>query len=332
MARKDRDQRRAREAASRQRREAHAAAAAAAERLRMPVTQASTLLADALTGAGLDQLAARARVLEFDENYSLHDMPLIALVDALKAAGAVSLIDRVMAGDFDSTPEDNAAFYQTPRGRAERADVERMLADPGIRAQADKAIAAMAAADPRAQQRFLKEHVAAGTLAPPSAPATAADLADEQYAEARPLLTARLHGYRLGTQQIVAAAKLARRSGGRNWELGCDCDCDDATGHTGVPASWYCHATYNGITLGVAGQPNPETAARGFVARILDGGQCQHCKRVSTTNPYGAPGGNKILASTREKWTDAEQQAAGICLWTLQGTDWTRSCQQDGSA
>lgn len=326
---KDRAARLAREAASRARRQANAAPPAP-----LPVTEASTALVAALTEAGLRDLAERARRLEFDENYGRGPLPLHDLVAALIRAEQPSLIERVKAGDFDATPGDEAAFAATPRGRAEHAetaaDVAALPAE--LRAKMEASMAAMAA-DPAAQQRMMTEHVARmgdelnGPLVVPDEPDP-----DEPYdpaevhAALRPLLGERgPAGERLDTAEILACAEMAGRTGGQGFELGWARD--------GVPtdkAGWYAQADYTALgkphRVRVADLPGPAQACRAFLAQVLDGGRCTHCRRITSTNPAGVMGGDRMLLDGT-RFTDAEQRAGGICVWRRDGIHWKRGCQ-----
>lgn len=320
MGKRDRNGRVAKERAARERRTANAKPPAA-----LPMTEASVALAAALQAAGQSGLAERARRLQFDENYSADPFPLRTLVAELARAGLPQLIDRVAAGEFDSTPADNEAFAATPRGRAELAEYEQAMADPQVAAAAERFGEAVKNADPRRLEQIAKQGIAEI-----AEEATGAVLVDDDeivdpgeiHHALRGMLGERgPDGQRLDTPEILAAAEMAFRSGGQEFEIGWL--------HDDVPAeqrAWYAHATYQGTRLRVDGLPGPGAAAATFVSRVLDGGQCQLCGKLSTTDPARALGGDKTLLNGKQ-WTQADQVKAGICVWRRQGPHWVEGCR-----
>lgn len=77
-------------------------------------------LAQTLDGAGLFELARRAREGCYDEYESQSATPIVDLVTALRAAGRDDLAPRARAGEWDSTGEEADAW-------AESADGQRVL-------------------------------------------------------------------------------------------------------------------------------------------------------------------------------------------------------------
>jgi hypothetical protein len=339
VGRKDRDERRRREAASRARRSSNAAAARPPAPPPITSTEASTALVAALEYAGHHDLAERAAKLEFDDVMSPSALPLNDLVALLVQRGEVGLIDRVTAGDFDATPADQAAYDATPAGAREAAETDELWASipQETRDLFDQAMTKLAG-DPRAQQRMMQEHLAELQAAADRA----ADRAghrdtggaldddrpvgrDEVPKPLWPLLAATgPNGERLGVPAVVAAGELAGRTGGSDFEMGWTRD--------GVPterAGWYAQATWErhgNIRVGVYDQPGPVAAALAFAGRILDGGQCQGCGRITSTNPDGVMGGTRTLVDGRT-WTYEQQAEAGVCVWQRRGITWAMGCK-----
>lgn len=107
----------------------------------------------------------------------------------------------------------------------------------------------------------------------------------------------------LDSDVIVACADLVGRSGAKNFEIGYL--------HDDVPveeAGWYAYAQYQGARITAENKPSPEAAAEALARKILEGGQCTHCKRTVATH--------KINAKNR-------------CLWYREGTRWTPTCKEN---
>lgn len=71
----------------------------------------SERLAQALHAAGLFEMEKKAREGYYDDFKSPLMMPIVQLVNDLKAEGAVELAHRAMNGDFDATKEEARAWY-----------------------------------------------------------------------------------------------------------------------------------------------------------------------------------------------------------------------------
>lgn len=297
----------------------------------LPVTEASTALAAALTEAGLAHLAARARRLEYDENYSRHPLPLRQLVaDLIAAKAPAALIDRVTAGDFDCTDADAAAYAQTPRGRAEAAQTERDFAalPPGLRDQLDQMMQAVAE-DPQGQQRLMKEHVAT-MQAEHDAASRRAELvmlqsmgleperidASEVHPAVQSLLGARgPNGEKLDTMAVLAVAELIGRTGAREYELG-------TTGST----HWYASCKVMGQRVEAVAD-TPDAAAGALARKVVHGGKCVTCQRVITFDEAGIHAVDKTLPDGTT-WTAQQQADVGCCFWHRRGLHYVKSCQQ----
>jgi elongation factor P--beta-lysine ligase len=79
----------------------------------------SERLAKALEGAGLHDLAARARADEFHDYLSPHALPSIELDRALVAAGEAATIIRAAHhnGEWDATTEESEAWARSTEGK-----------------------------------------------------------------------------------------------------------------------------------------------------------------------------------------------------------------------
>jgi hypothetical protein len=77
-------------------------------------------LAAALTAAGLLELAEKARRGIYDDFESPETWPMLRLVSDLDHSGSLAadlLVDRVMAGEFDGTPEEAEAWAASADGQ-----------------------------------------------------------------------------------------------------------------------------------------------------------------------------------------------------------------------
>jgi hypothetical protein len=119
---------------------------------------------------------------------------------------------------------------------------------------------------------------------------------------------------------VKACADLVGRTGARSFECGYV--------NEGVPVAesgWYATALYKGMRITEQDKASPAEACDALAARLLSGGQCQHCGKLVTLNPAGAVARDVTLADGR-KWTAAEQAQAGLCHWTRAGARWERGC------
>jgi hypothetical protein len=320
-----RNDRAAREAASRAKRITNAAARPPRP---APATEASVKLAAALEDAGLPDLAERARRLHFDELYGPTAFPMFELVRELTRAGQPSLIDRVTGGEFDATEADHAAYERTPAGAAEAAEMRKIIAEhPELAARAEEVLGHIGR-DPRLQRRIAKEavaEIAAGD--DPRPPYAVDDDAPIEAADVMPGLRGLLGqrgpgGERLDTPEVLAAAELGGRTGAQGFELGWS---DDEPGTPSEKRGWYARAAYRGAVIAVDDHAGPSAAALAFAQRVMENAQCQHCKRLVTLNPAGAYARDVTLLDGRT-WSAAEQAAAGLCVWRREHVHWLRGC------
>lgn len=123
------------------------------------------------------------------------------------------------------------------------------------------------------------------------------------------------------TRRIMACAKVVERAGGAEFEVGYL----NQDAETMYEAQWWASARWRGVKLSSGSEHHsPGEACDALVRRLIDGGQCR-CGKVSSTNPAGAMGGDK-LTLLGEKWTHEEQVAAGVCVWTREGDLWKPGC------
>jgi hypothetical protein len=111
-------------------------------------------------------------------------------------------------------------------------------------------------------------------------------------------------GGALDEDAVLACTDLARRSGGKEFEIGYLHD--DPTGAQRA-TNWYAHVQYRGARLTGQG-PGPVEAADSLARRILAGGICIHC-------------GAKISLSGLHQPT--------ACWWRRLGDRWQRGCAED---
>ncbi|MGC5009768.1 hypothetical protein ACLQ2R_03280 [Streptosporangium sp. DT93] len=126
-------------------------------------------------------------------------------------------------------------------------------------------------------------------------------------------------------EALLAGVDLIGRTGARQFEVGYL--------HEGVPseeAGWYAQARWSGTRLIAENHTDPVEAVEALAARVLTGGQCQHCRGVtSLTEERPDPRGRYMADGT--VWTTKEQQAAPLCQWTRQGPRWVRGCERPAS-
>jgi hypothetical protein len=123
---------------------------------------------------------------------------------------------------------------------------------------------------------------------------------------------------------VKACADLVGRTGATSFEVGFL--------HEGVPvaeAGWYATAVFKGAKITAEDKASGGEACDALAARLLSGGQCQHCKKLVTLNPAGAMAHDVTLIDGR-KWTAAEQAKAGLCYWRRDGGRWERGCAEAG--
>lgn len=95
-------------------------------------------------------------------------------------------------------------------------------------------------------------------------------------------------------------------------------------------AGWFMEGHYRGSRIICDEHVSPWDAADAMVTRILDGGKCTRCGRLTTTNPAGAWARDAHLIDGTP-WSAQEQVAAGVCVWRLVGERWTEGCGGAGA-
>lgn len=119
---------------------------------------------------------------------------------------------------------------------------------------------------------------------------------------------------------VKACADLVGRTGATSFECGYLNDDVPAD-----QAGWYATAVFKGARITAEDQASPAAACAMLAARLLSGGQCQHCHKLITLSPLGAVAHDVTLLNGKT-WTAAEQAAAGLCYWQLNGDRWERGC------
>lgn len=293
----------------------------------LPVTEASQTLAAAFEHAGHPELAAKARALQWDENYSRAALPISELIAVAMLHRLSDIADRATAGDFDSTQADNDAYYATPRGRNETAQY-RDLIDKIPRQTLhhfDQAMRRLSE-DPQAQQRLTKKGTADIAerigLTEPAPDDDDIVTTDQVEAHLHQLLgVTHANGTRLDTPEILAAAEAVGRAGADSFAI----DYDEPT-HL-----WQAIADFPTVRgpLRITSDelPGVNAAARDMVHKVLAGAQCSNCGAVITFDPRGYHAKTKTLIDGRA-WTLEQQKKAGSCLWRRRGPHWNPDCKQ----
>lgn len=123
---------------------------------------------------------------------------------------------------------------------------------------------------------------------------------------------------------LRAVADLGGRTGAREFQFSCQ--------HPELAyeqRSWWAQASYHGARLMADGHVSARAACDALARRMLDGGECQGCGKLSfVANEAGYRVGDAQSA--------ARAQREGICRWTRDGgARWSRACGDwapDGSS
>jgi hypothetical protein len=105
---------------------------------------------------------------------------------------------------------------------------------------------------------------------------------------------------------IVACADLVGRSGGKDFEVGY---LDETAAIE--DARWYATASFLGAKVIIDEQPSGALACELLARKLLEGGQCVHCRRVVTVRGEGV-GALSIFGRRGPK----------TCLWIRDGERW----------
>jgi hypothetical protein len=79
----------------------------------LPTTERLARALEAANDPALAPMIERARAGHYDDFKSQLDAPITALVRDLRAAGHLELAQRARDGEFDSTPAEGAAWWDT---------------------------------------------------------------------------------------------------------------------------------------------------------------------------------------------------------------------------
>lgn len=122
---------------------------------------------------------------------------------------------------------------------------------------------------------------------------------------------------------VIAAADLAGRAGGSDFQVGYLNDEDDPA-YAVVGPQWYAYVQYRGARLTSEGHPGPAEAADGLARKMLTGARCR-CGSLVALSDFGAEfvAGTMVDGST---WTPEEAAKAGQCRWTRMGERWEPGC------
>lgn len=214
----------------------------------------------------------------------------------------------------DMTERARAGYYH---------DYLSPLATPAIQLVADLRDLASRPATPRSSRPLLRALADGVTGGDYDATKAESDewMRSPEGQEALAALTGQPAGPPAGDDDAVkACADLVARTGARSFECGYLRD--------GVPAGqagWYATAVFRGAKVTAEDKGSPAEACDKLAARLLTGGQCQHCRRLVTLSLSGAMAHDVTLADGRT-WTAAEQAAAGLCHWRRAGARWERGC------
>lgn len=119
---------------------------------------------------------------------------------------------------------------------------------------------------------------------------------------------------------MTAAVEVIGRTGARSFNVGFLHD--DAPSEQ---AAWYAHAQYKGTRITVENKAGPLEAAEELARKLLDGGQCQHCRKVVSLSGSAVVRDKTLI--TGIKWSKEAQAAAGLCRWRREGNRWKRGCE-----
>lgn len=92
----------------------------------IPTTEKLARALEALNDPRLVEMITRARAGVYDDFKSELTFPEIALVQDLLPFGHTAFLKRVMEGEFDATPEESAAWYESVKATLPR-DVRTMF-------------------------------------------------------------------------------------------------------------------------------------------------------------------------------------------------------------
>lgn len=119
---------------------------------------------------------------------------------------------------------------------------------------------------------------------------------------------------------LLAAVDLVGRTGAHEMQVGFL--------HDDVPseqANWWAHAQYRGARVSVEHHTGPVQALEGLAERLLTGGKCNKCGKLTTIRSDGGivyPDA-QLADGSRVDLNEARQ---GFCQWRRIERRWVRGC------
>lgn len=89
----------------------------------LPTTERLARALELLADPALAGMIAQARAGHYDDYKSTIAGPQLQLVQDLRAHGHFEFVGRVIAGEFDATPEEGEAWINGPEGKAVLAEL-----------------------------------------------------------------------------------------------------------------------------------------------------------------------------------------------------------------
>lgn len=118
---------------------------------------------------------------------------------------------------------------------------------------------------------------------------------------------------RADREALEAVLSLAGRSGAVDVDFGCL-----YPERAFKQRSWWCLAVYRGAKLLCDGKSSAAEACDGLAQRILDGGECRGCLKVSFVHNEA---GYRVDRERHERVV-----REGVCRWRRERTVWAREC------
>lgn len=122
-------------------------------------------------------------------------------------------------------------------------------------------------------------------------------------------MDARLHIDSVSDSKLLAAVSLLRRTGAQSFRVGYS-DPED-----GLPTVWYACATYSGDKAEAAAALDPTNATLRLAEKVIDGGICNHCGRMSSFVP--------------DTDTEVLDQFTCVYAWDPELKTFRRNCEGD---
>lgn len=121
---------------------------------------------------------------------------------------------------------------------------------------------------------------------------------------------------------VKACADLVGRTGAKSFE------CGYLNGNVPVAeAGWWAAAIFKGAKITVEDKASPAEACDALAARLLAGGQCQHCKGLVALTGGGAFAYREAVLATGQRWDAEDAARAPQCRWARTAGRWERGCK-----